>query len=134
MASVSSPTPAGRYHEGRANRILSIAKVETLMVRYADPDGKESIVQVQAFGEADYGKGGKPEERMLGIWIVANLKQLQDNLKMAPMEQAKDIIAAMESKGLVREGKLMGGTVTAVELPDVSAVFENLEEEKPAAE
>lgn len=134
MASVSNPTPAGRYHEGRSNRILSITEPKPLMVRYAGPDGKEAIVLALAFGETDYGKGDRPEDKMLGIWVIANLEQLQSLLKLAPKEQAKDIIAAMEAKGLVREGKIQAVTASAPELPDVSGVFANLEEEKPAAE
>lgn len=105
------------------------------MVRYTDPDGKESLALIYAFGEADYGKSGKPEDRLMGLWVVANMSQLQDTLRMAPIETAKAIIAAMESKGLAQDGKLVGRAVMAtVSLPDVSAIFENLEEEKPAAE
>lgn len=135
MASVTSPNPAPRYFEGQGNKILSITEVKTIMVRYTDPDGKESLAQVQVFGEADYGKSGKPEDRMLGVWVVANLAQLQNQLRQAPKDTAKAIIAAMEDKGYVRDGKLVSSdSAGAVALPDVGGVFEGLEEageEKP---
>lgn len=129
MASVTSPNPAARYFDGQGNKILSITEVKTIMVRYTDPDGKESLAQIQVFGEADYGKSGKPEDRMLGVWVIANLQQLQNQLRQAPKDIAKNIIAAMEAKGYVRDGKLVNGdSVGTVALPDVGGVFEGLEE------
>lgn len=129
MASVTGPTPASRYHDGQGNKILSIARVETIMVRYVDPDGKESMAQIQVFGEADYGKSGSPDDRMPGVWVIANLAQLQEKLRLAPREQAKAILASMEEKGLIRDGKLISAEALAsASLPDVSAAFEELEE------
>lgn len=129
MAQVTTPNPAARYFDGQGNKILSITKVETFMVRYVDPEGKESLAQIQTFGEADYGKSGRPEDRMLGIWVVANMAQLQAQLRQAPKESAKALIALMEEKGYVREGKLVSLPMGPVDLPNVEGIFDNLEEE-----
>jgi hypothetical protein len=139
MASVTNPNPVANYPEGRPNRVLSIAPVQAVMVRYVDPDGKESVVLCYVFGEADYKElkdpsNPKKPRRMAGVWTVANLQQLQATMKLASGHAALSIIQAMEEKGLLREGKVVGGTPATVELPDVSSVFEDLDKKDPETE
>lgn len=122
MASVSSPNPAATYHEGRGNKILSLTPVQSVMVRYTDPDGKESVVFCYVFGEAAYDKN----TRMAGVWVTANLDQLQKQLRLAPKGIATSIIASMEEMGLLREGKVVTAGTPVVELPDVSDAFSDL--------
>ena len=127
MAQVTGPTPAARLHDGGA-RIISAVEVKTIMVKYVDPDGKEQMAEIEIFGDADYGKQGRPEDRLLGIWLRKNMTQLQEELRLVPKEQAKQIIAMLEEKGIVREGKVASAANAAqLTLPDVSAVFEDLE-------
>ncbi len=134
MAQVSGPNPASQYVEGQGGKVLAITEIKHYMVKYTGSDGKVSMAEVQVFGEADYGKSGKPEDRMLGIWVLANLEQLQNQLRQAPKDMARLIIASLEEKGYVRDGKLVGGdSAASTNLPDVSGVFEELEgtEKKP---
>lgn len=113
MAAVSTPNPAATFHEGRANKIISVAPIETVMVRYTDPDGKESMALCYVFGEAEY-KGLKDAvdprkpRRMAGVWIGANLQQLQSQLRLAPGDQALSIINMLEEKGVLKDGKVVG--------------------------
>ncbi len=131
MASASTPNPAGVYHEGRGNRILSVAPIETVMVRYADPDGKESMALCYVFGEAEY-KGLKDltdprkPRRMAGVWIGANLQQLQNQLRLASGDQALAIINMLEEKGVLREGRVLGTAQVAPQAPppDFGDVFD----------
>lgn len=137
MAEVSTPNPAPKFHEGRGNRVLSITPAQIIMVRYADPDGKEQVALCYVFGEADY-KGVKdprqPDSRkprrMAGVWVGANLSQLQNQLRLAPGPLALDIINRMEEQGIMRDGKLagaVGGPVSVqVEQKDFSSAFEDL--------
>lgn len=131
MASVSTPNPAGVFHEGRGNRILSVAPIETVMVRYSDPDGKESMALCYVFGEAEY-KGLKDladprkPRRMAGVWIGANLQQLQNQLRLASGDQALAIINMLEEKGVLREGRVLGTAQVApvAPPPDFSDAFD----------
>lgn len=133
MATVTNPNPVANYPEGRPNRVISIAEVKTVMVRYVDPDGKESVVLCYVFGEAEYKElkdlaNPKKPRRMAGVWTVANLQQLQQTMKLANGHAALAIISAMEEKGLIQDGKVVAGsTVSQVSLPDVSSVFEDLD-------
>lgn len=125
MASVLSPNPVARYPEGgKPNKILSIAPVQAVMVRYVDADGKESVVLCYVFGEADYKE--LKNRRMTGVWTVANLAQLQGTMRLATGHAAVGILAAMEEKGLLRDGKVVAGAAPTVDLPDVSDVFSDL--------
>ncbi len=126
MAQVNGPTPAGVYHDGRGGQLLSCTKAEPFLFRYVDPDGKESIALFYVFGEADYGKQNKPEDRMLGIWLVAGFKELNEKMKQVTKQQAISMIAMLEEKGYVHEGKLVVAAPGPVELPDVSGVFDDL--------
>jgi len=132
MAQVQDPTRVGHYPEGRPNRIISITPAQHVMVRYVNPDGKETMALIMAFGEANYGKGGQGGPVLPGIFILANEQQLGAQLRLAPIDHAKSIIAAMEEKGLIVDGKLAGSTPAALpQLPDVSDVFKlDGEEEK----
>lgn len=134
MATVTEPNPAAIYHDGKGNRILSLTPVQTIMVRYTDPDSKEAIALCYVFGEADYGKAGRAEDRMTGVWLGANLSQLQNQLRLVSKGQAVSILAMMEEKGLVREGRLVATLPTPVELPDVGHVFEDLGKEPETEE
>lgn len=130
MAQVTDPKPAARFHDGPA-RILSAVKVEPFMIKHVTEDGRESMVLVWVFGEADYGKQGRSEDRMPGVWAVANMTQLQEQLRLVPREQARQVLATLEEKGYYRDGKPVIPASAAASLPDVSSVFENLDT-KPA--
>jgi hypothetical protein len=133
MAQVQDPTRVGHYPEGRANRIISITPAQHVMVRYVNPDGRETMALILAFGEANYGKGGQGGPVLPGIFILANESQLGAQLRLAPIDHAKSIIAAMEDKGLIVDGKLQGSTpVAAPALPDVSGVFGEIDDEDKA--
>lgn len=125
MASVSGPNPTARYPEGaKPNKILSIAPIQMVMVRYVDPDGKESMVLCYVFGEAEYKE--LKNKRMAGVWTVANLQELQSKMKLARGDAATQILAQMEEKGLLRDGKVATSAPAQVELPDVSDIFSDL--------
>lgn len=127
MAQVQGPTPAKRMHD-KASKIISITEAKIFYVRHSDADGAESITRIEVFGEADYGKSGRPEDRLMGIWANANLRQIQENLRLVTKQQAAEIIAAMEEKGYVREGKLAASSAGPSEtLPDVGGAFEDLD-------
>lgn len=137
MAQVQDPTRVGHYPEGRANRIISLTPAQHVMVRYVNPDGRETMALIMAFGEANYGKGGQGGPVLPGIFVLANEQQLGAQLRLAPIDHAKAIIAAMEEKGLIADGKLVNTTsAPAQPLPDVSDVFKALGdgEEKPEKE
>lgn len=127
MAQVIGPTPAARVHDG-GFRILSATEVKTMLVRYVDPEGKEAIVEVCIAGEANYNPPNQPEDRFLGIWRSRSMQQLQEELQLLPKAQARLVIAALEERGFVREGKLVAAAQEAAPLPDVSAVFEDAED------
>lgn len=133
MAQVTQPTPARRIHD-RTNKILSITEGKVIFIRHTDADGAESITMAYLIGEANYARTGEQENRMLGIWANANMKQLQDNLRLVTVAQAKDIIAVLEEKGIVKEGKVVSVAEAAQStLPDVSGAFDDLDD-KPAAD
>lgn len=127
MASVTSPTPAARYHD-RGSRVLSVTRADHIMIRYSDPDGKESMALAMIFGEVDYGTQGKPEDRLPGIWIVAGADELRDKLRRSSKAQAQEILAMLEERGLYHNGKPVAPGAPAP-LPDVSAVFSEVEKE-----
>lgn len=136
MAQVSSPNPAATFHEGRANRVLSITPAQIVMVRYADPDGKESMALCYVFGEAEYkgikdplNPGATKPRRMAGVWVGANLTQLQNQLRQAPGPLALEIITRLEEQGILRDGKLVGASAVPgeVEPKDFSGAFEDLD-------
>lgn len=129
MAQVSSPNPSATYHEGKGNQIISLTEVKHVMVKYTDPDGKESMALCAVFGETPYGKNGG--DKMVGVWVLANLQQLQAQLRLAPKEIARKAIAMMEEKGILREGRVASAdSAPAPELPDLSDVFANLDKDK----
>lgn len=130
MAEVSTPNPAAHYPEGRRpNTIISLTPVTSVMVRYVDPEGKEQMVFCYVFGEAEYSglkdpQNPKKPRRMPGVWIAANTAQLGAQLRLAHGPQALQIIDMMEDKGLIREGRVLGGSApVAAVLPDFSDVF-----------
>lgn len=123
MAQVQGPTPAKRIHD-KTNKILAVTEVKMVMIRHSGPDGAESLTLAYIIGEANYGAIGAPEERMLGIWTAANMKQLQENLRLVSKDQAKNIISALEEKGIVSEGRVVGSTTP--QLPDLSNEFDDV--------
>lgn len=127
MAQVTQPTPAKKIHD-RGNKILSVVEAKPVFIRHTDGDGAESITLAYIFGEADYGKGGKPEDRLPGIWAVANMKQLQENMRLVTRGQAMDIMAVCEEKGIMKGGKL-SSVVEEPQPPDVSGSFDELADE-----
>lgn len=129
MAQVSSPKPAAQYHE-QPNRIISITEAKQIMVRYASPTGEEKMVLVLAFGETIYGKGANAV-RMPGLWVLANDSQLSEQLRKVPLDQAKQLVALMEERGMLVGGKIASSGTPSVTLPDVSSIFEDESEEKP---
>lgn len=128
MAQVTEPKPARRIHD-RTNKILSIVEGKVVFIKHTDSEGAESITMAYIFGEANYSRPGEPPDKMLGIWASANMKTLQDNLRLVSRSQAKDIISVLEEKGIVKNGQLAVAEGAVPQLPDVSGVFEDLDKE-----
>lgn len=134
MAQVTEPKPARRIHD-RTNKILSIVEGKVVFIKHTDGEGAESITMAYIFGEANYARPGEPIDKMLGIWAGANMKTLQDNLRLVTKSQAKDIIQVLEEKGIVKNGQLASVAENTAPLPDVSGAFEDLDaSDKPAAD
>lgn len=97
MASTTQPRRASEF-DVKANAVLAVEEVKTLVIKYTGTDGKIAKAIVMCFG--------KVEDKGVGVFVLADEEKMSSDLKVATPHITKAVRKWLEAETKTEEERV----------------------------